>query len=248
MNQISHPDTSLSPSLFTGHELQPVHTEPVLHFTSYDYLVAFILFISFTAFVWLYVSNQKRLSQLIKGFYAFRYGNQLSRDEFSVSKRVGLLLSVLFLFTIILFIGQVVEYYGIDLRLSKTRMYVSLMIGLILMYLAKYLMIRFSGFIFKVGKEAQDYASAMFAFINILGLFMLPVVICLEFVKQVNPLVFIYAGCFFIAGFLCMRLIRGLVIGISSNRVSKFYLFLYLCTLEIVPLVILVKLFMLYIA
>jgi hypothetical protein len=88
----------------------------------------------------------------------------------------------------------------------------------------------------------------MFVFINLLGLIMLPVVICLEFVKHVNPVVFIYTGLFLIIGFLCMRLLRGIVIGMRSNRVSKFYLFLYLCTLEIVPFVILVKLFMLYIA
>jgi hypothetical protein len=242
------PDSLSGPSLFSGHELQPQHVQPLLHLTSYDYIVALVLFVSFGAFVWLYVSNQKKLGLLIKGFYAFRYGGQLSRDEYSVSNRVGFLLSVLFLFTIALFTGQVIEYYGLEISWSRSSMYIALVVCMILMYLVKYLMIRLSGFIFKVGKEAQDYSSAMFVFINILGLFMLPVVICLEFVKQINPLVFISTGFLFILGFLCMRLLRGLVIGISSNRVSKFYLFLYLCTLEIVPFVILVKLFMQHIA
>jgi hypothetical protein len=241
-------DTSATPSLFSGHELQPRHVQPVIHLTNYDYLVAGILFISFCAFVWLYVSNQKRLGQLIKSFYPNRFGNQLSRDEYSVSNRVGFLLSLLFLFTIPLFAGQVIDYYGIDIKLNKTKMYLTIVTGLVIMYFLKYSAIRLSGFIFKVGKETLDYSSAMFVFINILGLFMLPVVICLEFVKQINPRIFIYTGGFFIISFLCMRVLRGIVIGISSNRVSKFYLFLYLCTLEIVPFVILVKLFMLQIA
>ncbi|MCW3103218.1 MAG: hypothetical protein JWO09_1658 [Bacteroidetes bacterium] len=248
MSVLPAADTTLAPSIFQQHQLQPRHAKPIIHLTGYDYLVAIILFVSFGTFVWLYVSNAKKLNQLVKGFYVNRPGGQQTRDEYSASNRVGFLLSLLFLFTIPLFLGQVTEYSGIDLRMSRIAMYSTISIGLALMYLVKYITIRLSGFIFKVGKEAQDYSTAMLIFVNMLGLFMLPVVICLEFVKQVNPLVFIYTGAFFIAGFLCMRLLRGIVIGFSSNRVSKFYLFLYLCTLEIVPFVILVKLFMRYTA
>jgi len=74
-----------------------------------------------------------------------------------------------------------------------------------------------------------------------LGLFMLPVVMCLAFVKQISPLVFIYSGFGLISVFLFTRLARGLIIGFNSMRVSKFYLFLYLCTLEFLPLLFAVK-------
>jgi hypothetical protein len=241
-------DTTRAPSIFQQHSLQPRHVKPIIHLMNYDYLVALILFVSFCAFVWLYVSNAKKLNQLIRGFYVNRSGDQVSRDEYTASNRVGFLLSILFLFTVSLFAGQVIEYSGIGPEKGGIALYLVIAAGLVLMYLLKYITIRLSGFIFKVGKETQDYAAALLVFINILGLFMLPVVICLEFVKQVNPLIFIYTGTFFLFGFLCIRLLRGIVIGFSSNRVSKFYLFLYLCTLEIIPFVILVKLFMLYIA
>lgn len=244
---LSNSDTSLTTSLFKGHQLQVQHEKPVLHFTGYDYVVASILFLSFTAFVWLYVSNAKRLDQLIKGFYSNRSNNQSSRDEYSVTNRVGILLSLLFLFTISLFIGQVVDHLGLKVQISKVALYSVIIMVLIVMYLVKTALIRFLGFVFKTGKEAAEYSSSIFIFLNVLGLFMLPIVICLAFVKQINPNVFIYTGYFIILGFLCVRLIRGLVIGFNSNRVSKFYLFLYLCTLEIIPLVILIKLFKIYI-
>jgi hypothetical protein len=205
-----------------------------------------VLFISFCVFVWLYISNAKRLDQLLRSFYPNRLANPLSRDEYSGSNRVGFLLSFLFLFNITLFAGQVIEYYGLKLNLGKAQMYLVIAGGLVLMYLVKFIVIRLSGFVFKKEKEALDYSSSSFVFINSLGLFMLPVVVCLEFVSQVDPKVFIYTGIFFIMGFLAMRLLRGIVIGFNSNRVSKFYLFLYLCSLEIIPFVILVKLFMLY--
>jgi hypothetical protein len=74
---------------------------------------------------------------------------------------------------------------------------------------------------------------------------MLPVVVGLAFVKQLPTHLFIYTGAGIFVSFLCIRLLRGAIIGFNSIRISKFYLFLYLCTLEILPFVIMVKLFML---
>jgi hypothetical protein len=244
---LSKTDTSMAPSIFQNHQLTVKDAKPVIHFTHYDYVVALLLFLAFCLFVWLYVSSNKRLNQLIKDFYTSRKGNRSSKDEYSVSSRVGFTLSILFLLTISLFITQIIEYYGWIINMSTSALYASLIIALLVMYLLKIGMIRLSGFIFKTGKETSEYISAIFIFINVLGLFMLPVVTCLAFVKQVNPRVFIYTGYLIIGSFLCLRLLKGLVIGFGSNRVSKFYLFLYLCTLEIIPFVILIKLFMLYV-
>ena len=105
-----------------------------------------------------------------------------------------------------------------------------------------------SGFVFQMQKEVSDYVVTLFLFCNTLGLFMMPIVICLAFARKVNPRLFIVAGGIILATFLCARLVRGLIIGINSVRVSRFYLFLYLCTLEILPLVVLLKLFLIRIS
>lgn len=240
-------DTSLAPSLFQQSLLSPKSPKPKIHYSNYDYLLALILFFFYAVYVWLYVANRKRLNQLIKGFYFNRPNTQLSRDEYSGSNRMGVLLSLLFLFTITLFSVQVIDYYGIPVHVPRYWLYGIVGGSLVLMYLVKVLTVRLSGFVFKTSKEASEYIATLFLFINVLGLFMLPVVTCLAFVRQIPASVFVYTGCFFIAGFLCVRLVRGVVIGFSSNRVSKFYLFLYLCTLEIIPFVVLVKLFMLFV-
>jgi hypothetical protein len=244
---LSKKDTSSAPSLFQEHLLPVKAEKPIIHHSNYDYIIALLLFFAFSVFVWLYVSNSKRLKQLIKGFYS-RQGNRASKEEYSIVNRPGLALSILFLLTITVFSVQVTEFYGINTGIRRVNLYAIICIGLVGMYLLKIGMVRLSGFIFKTGKEALEYTSAILIFINILGVFMLPVVICLTFVKQINPGIFIYTGYLIIGSFLCLRLLKGLVIGFGSNRVSKFYLFLYLCTLEIIPFIILIKLFMLYIA
>jgi hypothetical protein len=239
-------DTLTTTSLFKGNLLPKKDEDSIIHYTRYDYAVALILFVSFIVYVWLYVTNRKRLNQLIRGFYINRFANQLSRDEYSISNRISVLLSAMFLMTMTLFAAQAAAYYGFTFAGNTWKLYGSIALGLIVMYTLKILVIRLAGSIFKTGKEASDYLLTLFLFINVLGLFMLPVVTCLAFVKQVNPAVFLYAGFTMIIGFLCVRLIRGMVIGFSSARVSGFYLFLYLCTLEILPFIVLLKLFLLY--
>jgi hypothetical protein len=43
---------------------------------------------------------------------------------------------------------------------------------------------------------------------------------------------------------LAYRVLRLIQIGFSATGASIFYLFLYLCTLEILPFIVLIKLFM----
>lgn len=235
-----------APSLFGNHSLHPKNSGPRIHFTNYDYGVTLIIFFLYVLYVWLYVSNRKRLNQIVKGFYINRYANQLSRDEVALGNRVSVFLAILFVFTLTLFITQVNEYYGFTKSNSYT-LFLLISLSIVAIYGTKLILIRILGHVFKMDKEAGEYRMSIFLFGNVLGLFMFPVVICLEFVKQASPLVFISTGLGIILIFLFIRLIRGFVIGFNSVRISKFYLFLYLCTLEILPFVIAVKLFMSFI-
>jgi hypothetical protein len=237
-------DTAAAVSLFQKHLLEMKHQNPVIHYTQYDYLVTSVLFFSYSMFVWLYISNSKRLNQIVKGLYVGRYANQLAREEVSIGNRAVIFLSALFVLTLTLFFYQIASYFGFLQGDNVVGTFCIIALIIFSIYSVKLLVIRAVGFVFETQKEIREYTISVFLFCNTLGLFLLPVVICLAFLKQVNPSVFIYSGITLIAVFLFTRLIRGLIIGFNSTRVSKFYLFLYLCTLEIVPLVIMVKLFM----
>ena len=236
-------DTSAAASLFQQHLLPVKNDRPIIHYTQYDYLVTSILFLSYIMFVWLFISNRKRLNQIIIGLYAGRYANQLAREEVSLGNRVVIFLSALFVFTITLFFYQTAGYYGfLPVNSMKNTFFITAL-AIFFIYGLKLLVIKMLGFLFETQKEIREYTISVLMFCNAVGLFMLPVVICLAFLKQVNPSVFIYTGFAIIAVFFLTRLVRGLIIGLNSTRVSRLYLFLYLCTLEIVPLAIMIKLF-----
>ena len=237
-------DTTKAPSLFQNHLLVPQNTRPQLHFTQYDYWISAILFFLFSIFVWLFVSNTKKLSQVIKGFYQTRYTNQNTRDEFSVGNRVSFFLSAFFIVTMSIFISQLLMFYHVDI-FKKNFAELTIAIIIFVVYGVKFFSINFLGFVFEVQKEMKEYMMLVFLFCNTLGLVMLPVVICLSFAKQIQPAVFIYTGIGIIISFVFVRMIRGIFIGFKSPRVSKLYLFMYLCALEILPIIFMIKLIVL---
>lgn len=239
-------DTSIANSLFKNHLLPVKSTEPKLQIPNSDFWVAGILLLVYILFVWLYVSNRKKLNQVLQAFYINRAGGQLTRDDLALGNRVSVFLSVFFIVNITLFIRHLLPCYGFDFFDSNVAIWgIVTAILITITYSVKFLVIRLLGSVFKVQKEMSEYAMLVFLFCNTLGLFMLPVVVGLSFIDQVPPAVFINTGLAIIAVFIGVRTVRGLFLGLNSSRISKFYLFVYLCTLEILPFIILAKLFML---
>lgn len=244
-------DTSIATSLFQNHLLAIKNPQPKIHTTSYDYWVTGILMFLYILFVWMYVSNYKKLSQIIKGIYINHNSNQMSREDLSIGNRVSVFLSIFFILTLTLFISRVLSYFDFHPSpFGQDNVVVLNIITAIIITIAygiKFASIKLLGYIFKAQKEASEYMMTIFLFCNTLGLFMLPLIVCLTYVKQVSPIVFIYAGIGFIIIFFSIRLVRGLFLGLNRLEISKIYLFMYLCALEILPIIIIIKLFMLYI-
>lgn len=239
-------DSIETKSLFENHLLPALSEKPAIHFTQYDYIPAIILFLAFVLFVALYVYNRKRLNQIIKAFYLNRVANQLAREEVSLVNRTTILLSIVFLSSISLFTLQLINYYQISLPIDKFYLIWIIPLLVTLSYFFKIITIKLMGFIFKIPTEANNYIFTIFLFINALGLFILPMVVGIAFIKQAPPEFFINLGLLIIGLFLLTRMIRGVIIGVNSLRVSNIYLFLYLCTLEILPIFVLVKIFLLF--
>jgi len=235
-------DTFIKPSFFENHLLQRANEQPLIHLSKNDYLSAIILFVVFTLFVWLFTSNKILINKLSGFFYLF--GSSNIRQDSTQLSRSMIFLSAVFLMLFSLFIGETIKFYG---AYTGTEYGIFLLkIGLViaLMYFIKILIVRIVGFIFKTIKEVNDYTSVLVLFWNSLAVFLFPVVCCMFFVKQVSPYYFIVIGFVGVMIFMLLRTIRILMIGINNTHISKLYLFLYLCTLEILPLAILYKLFL----
>lgn len=236
--------TNDTTSLFQNHLLQPESKKPEFHTTQYDYIPALIVFITFLLFVVLYTYNRKKVNNLFRAFYINRFANQLMREEVSMVNRTNTVLLSISFVVLSMFAFQLIKAFHISFPFSQNFLVWLVPLLLVCIYFLKIVLIKFLGGVFKTQTEANSYIFNVILFLNILGILSFPLVIGMEFMDTIPKNLFIYCGYAIISMLFITRLVKGVIIGINSSRVSGLYLFFYLCTLEILPVVILVKLFL----
>ncbi len=116
-----------------------------------------------------------------------------------------------------------------------------LIAGMLLMYVAKYAVIRFSGWAFRVEGLADQYLFNVFLVNKITGIALLPFVILIAFAgpRWLVPLGILSAT--MALALLSTRYLRSWSTFISFFQGSRFHFFTYLCASEILPMAVLVK-------
>ena len=103
---------------------------------------------------------------------------------------------------------------------------------------SKTIIILIIGKIFHTEKKTKEYLLNMLTFILVTGIILLPINILITYFQSD---IFIYIAYLIIAIILLLWLIRGFNIGISYQNYSSLHLFIYLCSLEILPLIVITK-------
>lgn len=227
-------------SIFTSNQLQAVNLKPVLkNNTGYNWLTG-ILILSFVIYTITQFNYSKRLNQIFKAALARRYVNQLVREGGLFKERITIGLLFVFFTTTTIFIFQGIRYIlHIDLTYPELT-FCAIFAGLFIFWLLKVGLIKFLGFVFKNESSAYEYNLTGLIYYEIMGLILLP--LSLPVVFQ-DPQLFSQIGWLIILTVLLINLSRGFMVGLSNTKFSLFYLILYLCTLEILPLVVVVKIF-----
>jgi hypothetical protein len=105
-------------------------------------------------------------------------------------------------------------------------------------FLLKILVIWLISVLFKNEETGMEYIQTIIIFNLALGIILLPMLLLIVYTWP-QPMIFAAAGIALLI--MVMRFVRGIAIGLSDTKFSLFHLFLYLCTLEILPLVIAAK-------
>ena len=113
-------------------------------------------------------------------------------------------------------------------------------VAILAVYTLKTIVCKFLGYVFLVQDEFDEYLHNVNLFNKNIGLILFPVVVLYPFINDSIKPVILYSGLFFAAGLFILRLHRGFQI-IMKKGISFFYLILYLCAIEILPILILLK-------
>jgi hypothetical protein len=174
-------------------------------------------------------------------FYNKRMLTQVSKEDNLISFWTFVGLFLLFGLTFGLFLYQLASYYHVFYSIGGLQLFASLSFTIITLFAAKFLLLKFIGFVFNINKLVSEYLSVLYlTYFNIAFVF-LPVVVCFSLVSaSIIPLILLLALTLIVIIFI-WQYIRSSVNIISNILFHKFYLFIYLCALEICPILILIK-------
>ncbi len=203
-----------------------------------------LFFLIFSLLAWTKVVYSKRLKQMLEAFLSNRYIRQLVREEVVFSHPSSIVLNIVFLFTSSLLLVQTNDYFQWNIFSGSTvAVFFKILFSLTLFYTVKIFFIRASGILFSIGEEMTEYLFNIFLFNNILGLLLLPLAMGVLYAKSITPQnIILVSGVLALLAFL-FRIAKSVFLGISSTRFSWSYIILYICTLEILPAVVIIKTF-----
>ena len=234
------PQPVYSKSVFIPHQLLPSDLQvKQVRNDQPDWILA-ILITCFILLAWVQVFYHKRFQQIIRAPFSKRFINQLIRDGNLFKEQITIALGTVYLltFTLLLYeFNDLVLHYsfpginGIVLYLLMAALALGLMS-------AKVALVQFLGTIFKTRETTGNYLLNQFIFALVSG----PVLLAaLVFVVYLNSSVIIYVTLSLFITLMVLRFIRGFFIGMALSKFSYLFLFVYLCSLEILPLLVLFK-------
>ncbi len=185
----------------------------------------------------------KRFALLLKTAARLQILRQVMREELLFSHRASLVLFAHFVVMASLIIYAALGYYKVigeeSLGIS---LYLIVLFSFLLLYLLKFLFMGVLKWVYQDKGLLREYRFEVFSVSKILGLIYLPLAL-ISVSVNVGKLewVFPLAALLFVVSFV-FRTVQGLAMSFSY-KVSRIYIILYLCTLEILPFVLFLSLF-----
>jgi hypothetical protein len=226
-------------SVFKPHNLEPKHSGPMVIDHQATNWITIVFLACLFIFAWIQTSYSKRLSQIFRAVAQPHHVNQLERDGNLFKEHIALGLGLNYYLITSIFIFQIISAFGgLPTGLSNLTLTAIIFAGLFTYQLLKSLVIHGIGIIFNTGEYARQYQLIILIFNYMIGIVLLPIVIIAFYW---NNSVFLIAGIIIISLLILYQIIRGFLTGQDNKSYNLFYLFLYLCTLEILPLLLIYK-------
>ena len=209
-------------------------------FISTDWMLSVIIF-SLILFSWIRVGYSRFYRNAIKASYNYFTARRILEEANVTRSRVFYFMNLLFFVNISLFLSQYFNYNHISFfNLNGILLFFSIFVIIILLYLAKSLFLYLLDFIFLTKGGFSSYVFTVFLYNKMIGFILLPIVSFLPFVPAHVTLWLFVAGALIIIILYVIRIFKGIQL-CFKNRLSIFYMILYLCALEILPVMILFK-------
>jgi hypothetical protein len=212
-----------------------------------DYVLPVILLLLLLYFTMLRYQYAKQLRENITVLFNMNLGQQIFRDrEFSLNM-FSILLYINAILVIGIYIFQLTNYFHISLPFSTTILNIAFCIAVFpAIYLLKTIVYLLVKTVYSFDTPLQYFRFNSLIIYQLLAVALLPCVILLASVEE--PLLYwVVAVSLVITGIAFFtRFLKGILIAASFVKFHILYFLLYICALEIAPLLIVYKVFIKY--
>jgi hypothetical protein len=206
------------------------------------YLLVGILFY----FALIRVFFEKYFNNLMTLFFRVSLRQQQIREQVLQTPLPSLLLNILFIISGGLFGCYLLHYSRIGEGIRFWVLYLYCMMLLAAVYLVKFIVLKFVGWVFSISRATDIYIFVVFLVNKMLGIFLLPFLILITFSgPQMREIVITIsmAMVFMLWTYRALAAYRPVR---NEIKLTPFYFFLYLCAFEIAPLLLIYKVLLTY--
>ena len=189
----------------------------------------------------LVVMNRGLLANIYRAIFSDTYLKVVYRFQNSGHTLSYGLFYLFFFLNAGLFLTLLLKQFKFNYFASDITLFFVCVGGIALTYFIKHSVLRIIGLIFPVQKEISYYSFTIIAFNIFLGIALLPINSLISFSSDQVANLCLYLGVIFFLLLYCIRQLRGMFLAANYLTFQKFHFFIYLCTIEIAPILILTK-------
>jgi hypothetical protein len=186
----------------------------------------------------------KEIKGVLQSFYNKQILSQVDKDSAGINLWAFIGLFLLFSLSLGLVIYQLIvykNYQKLSLSIDGFHLFIIISIGVCIVLSLKFLLLKLIGIIFDINRLVSQYITIInLTYFNI-SFLLLIVAICFSLLAQPFIPYLLNTTILFVVAIFAWQYIGNSVSVISNFRFHKFYLFIYLCALEISPILILIK-------
>lgn len=183
----------------------------------------------------------KYLNNLISIFLRITLRQQQLREQLLQTPLPSLLLNIFFLLSGGLYASLLLDYYNYQ---ADSNFWIQTLycVGILaLIYIGKFVLLKFTGWVFNLSKATDTYIFIVFLVNKMLGMLLLPFLVLIAFYEGQPQQVFVTLSLILVVVLFAYRFIFSFGPIRAEINVNPFHFFLYLCAFEIAPLLLIYK-------
>jgi hypothetical protein len=238
----SFPNLEEKPTMFQLREAKPLSVNPKTLTKQENVGWSFAIFIFiFLIFGLLFRTKANGFITMIRSCFNVKVFEALLKDGKLINKVLIFPIFLLYVCLVGLMSEKAISFFGVDMGISPFKVLLLAMGAVVVFSLAKLILIKFLGLLFSNKKNVSLYISNQIVFFALDILLLIFPVFCSFFLNLALVEGILYLSLVMFALLSIIRASRGFFLLLKTANSFNLYLFLYLCIVEIVPLLIAAK-------